>query len=64
MDSDEIWMNVPDGVDLDSPILCTPASFSKWTVADMEAIVEDFVAQAPAYPIDEENPNSSDDYDE
>lgn len=56
MDSDGIMTRVLDGIDPDYPILCAPLGIPRCTVADVEAAT----AQAPAFPIEEENPNSDD----
>ena len=56
MESEGIWMRVPNDVDPNSPILCTPVNTPRRRVADAKVVV----AQAPTCPIVEEDPYSDD----
>ena len=56
MDSDGNWTGVPDGVDPESPILCSSVHKPRRSLTDSK----EAATQAPACPIEEEVPNSND----
>ena len=56
LDSDVIWTCVPDRVDPNSPILYTPVGKPRRTAIDAGVVA----TKAPAFPIQDEAPNSDD----